>query len=133
MQYIGVRAANASLLARQMNNPEARRSMLEIAHGYEALADYAERRAKDPSRLVDSGVPERPTTQEAEEAAQPMEGTSFGPDALKVVCHAFDKAWRSIAAHFGDDKADVEAIRVRLANAVLSMADEDSEDVDVLA
>ena len=62
-----------------------------------------------------------------------MEGTSFGPDALNVVCRAFDKAWRSIAAHFGDDKAEVEAARVGLANAVLSMADEDSQDVDVLA
>jgi hypothetical protein len=132
-RYWRARAANAGLLAGQMTNPEARLSMLEIARGYEALGNYVERRAKNPSRLVDSGVPELPTTQEAEDGAQPMEGASFGPEALNILCRAFDKAWRSIAAHFGDDQTEVEAVRVKLANALLSVVDENSHDVDVLA
>src|SRR5687767_2105738 len=61
-----------------------------------------------------------------------IDGASFGPDALKAVGQAFDQAWREIAATFGTDPFDIERARLRLANAVLSIADEDSRDVDAL-
>ena len=61
-----------------------------------------------------------------------INGAAFGPEALKVVCQAFDDAWRDIEANFGNDPPDIEFARVKLANAVLSMAHEDSRDVKAL-
>jgi hypothetical protein len=57
-----------------------------------------------------------------------IEGTSFGPDALKAIGQAFDEAWTQIAANFGNDPAEIEAARLRLAKAVLSVADDNSRD-----
>jgi hypothetical protein len=65
-------------------------------------------------------------------ARQLIDGASFGPDALKALGQAFDAAWQEIAATFGTDPHDIEQARLNLANAVLSMADEDSRDVAVL-
>jgi hypothetical protein len=65
-------------------------------------------------------------------ARQLIDGAAFGPDALSVVCQAFDDAWRTIEGNFGDDPRDVEMARLKLANAVLSMANEDSRDVAAL-
>ena len=39
------RAAEAYAIAEQMNDPDAKRSMLEIAERYESLAKYAEAQA----------------------------------------------------------------------------------------
>ena len=61
-----------------------------------------------------------------------IDGASFEPDALKAIGHAFDEAWQDIAATFGDNPHDIEHARLKLANAVLSIADEDSRDVAVL-
>jgi hypothetical protein len=61
-----------------------------------------------------------------------IDGASFGPDALKAISQAFDEAWQEIAGNIGSDPQDIEAARIRLANAVLSIADEDSRDVEVL-
>jgi hypothetical protein len=52
---------------------------------------------------------------------------SFGPDT-----HAFDDAWASVAGNFGDDPSMIERARVRLANALLSVASEESRDAEVL-
>jgi hypothetical protein len=131
--YWRARASDARLLAQQMTSPDTRLGMLQIAVGYEALANHAERRARKPTRVVDSGVPERSEIDATGEGAQPMEGASFGPDALKAICRAFDIAWRSIAAQFAGDQAKAEAARIALANCLLSVADEDSRDVEVLA
>jgi hypothetical protein len=68
----------------------------------------------------------------ATNARQLIDGASFGPNALKAIGQAFDAAWAEIAGNFGDDRADVEKARVRLADALLSIAHEDSRDVDVL-
>jgi hypothetical protein len=57
---------------------------------------------------------------------------SFGPQALKVIGQAFDEAWAEIAANFGNDPPDVERARLRLAYAMLSVADEDSRDAQLL-
>jgi len=65
-------------------------------------------------------------------ARQLIDGASFGPDTLKAMGQAFDQAWAQIAGNFGDDTSDVERARLRLANALLSVASEDSRDVAVL-
>ena len=65
-------------------------------------------------------------------AKQLIDGASYGPDALRAIGEAFDAAWAEIAAHFGSDATEVEAARLKLAKAMLSIADEDSRDVDVL-
>ena len=61
-----------------------------------------------------------------------IDGASFGPDALKTIGRAFDDAWAQIAGNFGHDPGDVEKARNRLAHAMLSVASEDSRDVEVL-
>jgi hypothetical protein len=61
-----------------------------------------------------------------------VENVWFGPDALKAIGQAFDEAWASIAGNFGDDPKDIEKARHRLANAMLSVASEDSRDFEVL-
>jgi hypothetical protein len=63
-------------------------------------------------------------------ARQLIDGASYGPDALKVIVKAFDEAWVMIAGNY--DSASVEAARLKLANAVLSVAREDSRDVEAL-
>jgi hypothetical protein len=63
-------------------------------------------------------------------ARQLIDGASYGPDALKVIVKAFDEAWVMIAGNY--DSASVEAARLKLAKAVLSVAREDSRDVEAL-
>jgi ribosomal protein S7 len=61
-----------------------------------------------------------------------IDGASFGPEALKAIGEAFDAAWAEISNNFGDEPTDVEKARVRLAKAILSIANEDSRNVAVL-
>jgi hypothetical protein len=65
-------------------------------------------------------------------ARQLIDGASFGPEALKAIGEAFDAAWAEIAGNFGDVPVDIDNARYRLANALLSLASEDSRDVEVL-
>ena len=65
-------------------------------------------------------------------ARQLIDSASYGPDALKAMGQAFDAAWREIAGNFGDDPRDVEIARVKLANALLSVAREETRDVEKL-
>jgi len=65
-------------------------------------------------------------------ARQMIDGASFGPATLKAMGEAFDQAWRQIAKNFGDNPAQVENARLRLAEAMLSIATEDSTDVAAL-
>ena len=51
---------------------------------------------------------------------------------MKATGAAFDAAWAEIAGNFGDDPISVEKARLQLADALLSIADEDSRDVEVL-
>ena len=69
---------------------------------------------------------------DASTARELIDGASFGPDALKAIGQAFDLAWAEIANNFGNDTIDVEKARLRLAKALLSVAHEDSREVDVL-
>lgn len=61
-----------------------------------------------------------------------IDGASFGPDTLKAIGEAFDAAWAEIAGNFGDNPVVVEAARLKLADALLSIANEESRDVQVL-
>jgi hypothetical protein len=61
-----------------------------------------------------------------------IDGASFGPDALQAIGQAFDAAWAEIGSNFGDDPAEIDDARYKLANALLSVASEDSRNVDVL-
>lgn len=65
-------------------------------------------------------------------ARQLIDGASFGPEALKAIGAAFDAAWPRSLATFGHDAADIEKARLRLAKAMLSVANEESRDVDAL-
>jgi hypothetical protein len=59
-------------------------------------------------------------------------GASYGPEALKAIGQVFDEAWLEISGNFGDDAVDIQKVRIRLAGALLSIAHEDSRDVEVL-
>jgi hypothetical protein len=59
-----------------------------------------------------------------------IDGASFGPETLKAVGEAFDQAWAEIASNFGD--IEIEDARLRLAEAMLSVATESSTDVAAL-
>ena len=61
-----------------------------------------------------------------------LDGVAFGPEATKAIFQAFDAAWEQIKDNFGDNPAVVEEARYRLANAVLSVAAEDSRNVEAL-
>ena len=65
-------------------------------------------------------------------ARQMLDGASYGPDALKAMGQAIDQAWQTIAGNFGDDPRDIERARLRLATALLSVASDDSRDVEAL-
>jgi hypothetical protein len=65
------------------------------------------------------------------EARHLIDAASFGPDTLKAIGQAFDQAWAVIEGNFGSDQGR-EAARIKLANAMLSVASEDSRDVEVL-
>jgi hypothetical protein len=66
------------------------------------------------------------------EARKLIDGASYGPEALKAIGQAFDEAWTDIAGNFGHDAGDIERARLRLANALLSIASEDSRDAATL-
>jgi hypothetical protein len=68
----------------------------------------------------------------AMKARKLLEGGSFGPDTLKTIGQAFDKAWADIAGNFGNDPTEIEAARLKLANAILSVASDSSRDVEAL-
>ena len=61
-----------------------------------------------------------------------LDGAAFGPEAMKAICQAFDAAWNQIKDNFGDNPTVVEEARCRLANSVLSVAHEDSRNVEAL-
>ena len=61
-----------------------------------------------------------------------IEGASFAPDALKAIGQALDEAWKEIACNFGNDPAEIEVARVKLAKALLSVANDNSRDVEAL-
>jgi len=103
------REAEARLIALSIRDPDAKRVLLAIADGYKRLA---EPQAREVEKLID--------------------GISFGPDALKAIGAAFEAAWRDIADNFSHEPSAIEAARRKLAAAVLSIASEDSRNVEAL-
>jgi hypothetical protein len=65
------------------------------------------------------------------QARHRLESASLGPDALKAVGQAFDEAWATVASQFTDPD-QTEAARLKLAEAILSVATDDSRDVAIL-
>jgi len=61
-----------------------------------------------------------------------IDGATFGPEALKAMGEAFDQAWTEIAGNFGESPSEIESARLRLAEAMLSVAIEGSTDIAVL-
>ena len=61
-----------------------------------------------------------------------IDSTSYGPEALRAIGQAFDEAWREIAGNFGNERHDIELARGKLANAILSVACEESRDAQAL-
>jgi hypothetical protein len=61
-------------------------------------------------------------------ARQLIEGASFDPTQLKVITKAFDGAWEQIAPTVSPDPRAVEANRFKLANVVLSLAKDGTQD-----
>lgn len=59
-------------------------------------------------------------------------GAVFGPEALDAMGQAFDQAWAEIAGNFGASLVEIEAARLRLAEAVLTVAAAGSTDVAAL-
>jgi hypothetical protein len=63
-------------------------------------------------------------------ARQRTVNTSYGPDGMKAMTQAFDQAWSVVAGNISYDSKP--AARLRLANALLSIASDDSRDVAAL-
>jgi hypothetical protein len=61
-----------------------------------------------------------------------IDGASYGPETLKAMTRAYDAAWREIGSSFGNDSRDIQKARLRLAQAVLSIASQESCDVAAL-
>jgi len=61
-----------------------------------------------------------------------IDGASFGPETVKAMGQAFDQAWAEIAGHFGDSASQIENARLKLAEAMLSVATDGSTDVEAL-
>jgi len=68
----------------------------------------------------------------AMKARRLIDGATFGPETLKALGEAFDQAWAQIAGNFGDGSTQVENARLRLAEAMLSVATEERTDVAAL-
>jgi hypothetical protein len=58
--------------------------------------------------------------------------SSFGPEALKGITQAFDDAWNSIAAKIGNNPLAIEAARLKLANIILAIAQNEGGDPEQL-
>jgi hypothetical protein len=56
----------------------------------------------------------------------------LGPEALKAACTAYDLAWAEIGSQCGDAPANLQSARRRLADIVLSVADDSSRDPKAL-
>ena len=61
-----------------------------------------------------------------------IDGAAFGPETLKVIGEAFDQAWSEIGDGFNYDELVIEAARLNLASALLSVATGGNRDVAAL-
>src|SRR5215467_9170710 len=76
--------------------------------------------------------PKRPTTGSSRTPPQsPPDSNETASEEVGTV-QAFDQAWGEIASHFNGDPSVTDAARIALANAILSVASDESRDVEVL-
>ena len=68
----------------------------------------------------------------AEIQAEKHNRFSFGPQAVNAMGEAFDAAWAKIARHFTSNPMHIEAARLQLAIALLAVASEDGNSVQML-
>jgi hypothetical protein len=68
----------------------------------------------------------------AEHALQVATWHGMGPETVKAMGEAFDQAWERIRRIFGNVPDAIEGARIRLAEAILSVATEGSTDVEDL-
>jgi len=61
-----------------------------------------------------------------------IDAASFGPETMEAMGYAFNEAWARMAPIFGKIPQEVETARVRLAEAMLSIATEGNTDVEDL-
>jgi len=61
-----------------------------------------------------------------------IDGAALGPVTLKAMGEAFDQAWTEVAGNFGNSPVEIEGARLRLAEAILSVATDESTDVAAL-
>jgi hypothetical protein len=61
-----------------------------------------------------------------------IDGAPFGPETLKAMGEAFDLAWARINRIFGNVPEAIETVRIRLAEAIMSVATEGNTDVEDL-
>jgi hypothetical protein len=66
------------------------------------------------------------------EARRLIGRASYGPETLKVLFQAFDEAWQTFAPSCGESPLSIHAGRLKLANAILSVAREGSTDARAL-
>ena|SRR5690349_22571723 len=59
-------------------------------------------------------------------------GASYGPEVVKAMGEAFDRAWSSIAGNFGNEEREIQGARRKLAEALLSVASEHERDPEAL-
>jgi hypothetical protein len=65
-------------------------------------------------------------------ARQLIRGRAYGPDTLKVLFKAFDDAWDVLAPTISSRAGAIETARLHLANIILGLAHEDSDDPEGL-
>jgi hypothetical protein len=56
----------------------------------------------------------------------------MGPETLKVVYQAFDDAWDKIRHYYGSDHKIIDAGRLKLAEAIIAVARDDSRDPELI-
>jgi hypothetical protein len=61
-----------------------------------------------------------------------IDGAPFGPETVKAIVEAFERASTRINRIFDNDPDGVEAARIRLAEAILSVASEGNTDLEDL-
>jgi phage baseplate assembly protein W len=65
-------------------------------------------------------------------ARQLISGAAFGPEVLKVIGKAFDDAWAEVAPSVGGNPLAIWAARLRLANIILRLTTENTNDAERL-
>ena len=61
-----------------------------------------------------------------------VKGKAYAPSTLVAMKQAYEEAWGSIEATFGNDPADREKGRARLARAVVSVTKDGDNDAEAI-